>query len=47
MKFIGAELYTSPAHAEGRLNCPGERAGYGFPLPWGMRDEAVGEDRYL
>jgi hypothetical protein len=47
LKFVGAELYASKAHADGRLKCPGERAGYGFPLPWTMREEAEGEDRYL
>jgi hypothetical protein len=47
LRFVGAQLYTSKAHAEGKLKCPGLRAGYGFPLPWNMRDLAVGEDRYL
>ncbi len=47
LKFIGTELYTSKAHAAGKLKCPGLRAGYGFPLPQTIRDLAEGEDRYL
>jgi hypothetical protein len=47
LKFIGTELYTSKAHAAGKLKCPGLRAGYGFPLPQTIRDLAEGEDRFL
>ena len=47
LRFVGVELYTSTAHKAGKLKCPGQRAGYGFPLPWTIRDEAQGEDRFL
>jgi len=47
LKFVGAELYSSKAHKAGKLKCPGQRAGYGFPLPWGLRDLAEDEDRFL
>jgi hypothetical protein len=47
LKFVGAELYTSKAHKAGKLKCPGQRAGYGFPLPWTLRDLAEEEDRFL
>lgn len=47
LKFVGIELYTSKAHKAGKLKCPGQRAGYGFPLAWSVRELAEGEDRYL
>jgi hypothetical protein len=47
LQFVGLELYVSKAHKAGKLKCPGRRAGYGFPLPRTIRDEAQGEDRYL
>jgi hypothetical protein len=46
LRFVGAELYTSKAHAAGKLKCPGQRAGDGFPLPWSLRALAEGEDRF-
>lgn len=44
LKMIGAEIYTSTYHAEGRLRAYDRDAGYGFPVPSSLRDLLVGFD---
>ena len=47
-QMIGAEIYTSVYHQEGRLTWLREGAGYGFPVPNNIRDLLIGDDaRYL
>ena len=44
LKLVGTELYTSEAHAAGRLRWEREGGGYGFPVPGTIRDLLVGDD---
>jgi len=44
LKLVGTELYTSEAHAGGRLRWETEGGGYGFPVPGTIRDLLVGDD---
>ncbi len=44
-QMIGAELYTSQYHAEGRLRWGQPGDGYGFPVPKNIRGMLVGDDR--
>lgn len=44
MQKVGAELYTSSYHAEGKLRFEKPGSGYGFPVPKPMRDRLVGDD---
>jgi hypothetical protein len=44
MQMIGAELYTSSYHAEGRLIFDKPGNGYGFPVVPTLRDRLVGDD---
>ncbi len=46
LQMLGAELYASQAHKEGRLN--GGQGGYGIPVPSNFRPDLVGDDaKYL
>ena len=47
LKTIAIHLYASPYHHSGQLlfDKPGD--GYGFPLPFGGRDQAIGSDKTL
>ncbi len=42
--MIGANLYASDEHKEGRLGWSKIGAGYGFPVMSTMRDLLVGDD---
>lgn len=44
LQMIGAELYTSSYHAEGRLVFDAPGSGYGFPVVPSLRDLLVGDD---
>ncbi|MCP8938048.1 hypothetical protein NK718_05930 [Alsobacter sp. SYSU M60028] len=44
LQMIGAELYSSTYHQEGRLRAYENEKGYGFPIPSTLRDLAVGID---
>ncbi|MBB6308619.1 DUF6968 family protein [Xanthobacter tagetidis] len=44
MQMVGAQLYMSDAHSEGRLRWCEPGGGYGFPVPKAMRDELIGDD---
>jgi hypothetical protein len=44
---IAIHLYASEHHKSGRLYFEKPGTGYGFPLPQGGRDQAVGDDRLL
>lgn len=47
LQLLGAEIYASHFHKEGRLSCDG-RPGYGIPVPSNFRPDLVGDDaRYL
>jgi hypothetical protein len=46
-KMIAVHLYASPYHHAGTLYFDQPGNGYGFPLPAGSRDLAVGDDRKL
>jgi hypothetical protein len=43
--MIGAEIYTSTYHQEGRLRAYEHDKGYGFPIASSLRDLLVGVDR--
>lgn len=44
LKMIGADIYTSEYHKEGRLRAYEKEKGYGFPVPTSLRDMLVGAD---
>jgi hypothetical protein len=44
---IAIHLYASPYHRDGTLQWDQLGAGYGFPLPAGGRDLAIGDDKLL
>lgn len=44
LQMIGAEIYTSDHHKEGRLVWGQLGSGYGFPLAQNLRDLLVGDD---
>lgn len=44
LQMVGARLYMSDAHKEGRLRWGEPGMGYGFPLPKMMRDDLIGDD---
>lgn len=44
MQMIGAELYASDAHKDGKLALYGAGAGYGFPVARTLRDILEGDD---
>ena len=45
LKRIGAEIYTSTYHQEGRLRAYENEDGYGFPVPSSIRDMLIGADK--
>ncbi len=45
MQMIGAELYTSESHRQGRLFWESLGAGYGFPVTQNIRDLLAGDDK--
>jgi hypothetical protein len=45
LKLIGAQIYTSDYHQAGKLEWFGRGQGYGFPVPNGIRDLLVGDDK--
>ncbi len=45
LQMIGAEIYSSAYHREGRLRAYGAEAGYGFPVAKSLRDLLVGTDK--
>ena len=45
MQMIGAELYTSTYHAQGRLRWGEPGTGYGFPLTPSLRHLLIGDDK--
>jgi hypothetical protein len=44
-EIIGAQIYTSDHHASGKLVWLEPGKGYGFPVPSGIRDLLVGDDK--
>lgn len=44
LQMVGAELYTSRHHEAGALTWLSPGAGYGVPVPQGLRDLMVGDD---
>lgn len=44
LEMIGAELYASNAHKEGRLFFREAGSGYGMPVPAMMRSALIGDD---
>lgn len=44
LQKIGTDIYVSPYHRSGKLSWIERGRGYGFPLPDGMRDLAIGDD---
>jgi hypothetical protein len=44
LNLIGADIYTSTYHREGRLRVSEKERGYGFPVPSSLRDLLVGYD---
>jgi hypothetical protein len=47
LQMIAIHLYASPYHQAGQLVFEEPGQGYGFPLPGGGRDMAIGRDREL
>jgi hypothetical protein len=45
LQMIGAEIYSSAYHREGRLRAYDSDKGYGFPVAASLRDLLVGVDR--
>jgi hypothetical protein len=45
LQMIGAEIYSSAYHREGRLRAYDSEQGYGFPIAASLRDLLVGADR--
>ena len=46
--IIGTEIYCSAEHQAGLLCWGDDSAGYGFPVPHGIRDLLIGDDaKYL
>ena len=45
MEMIGAEINTSRHHESGHLKWLETGRGYGFPVPNGIRDLLVGDDK--
>ena len=45
MQMIGAELYASESHKQGRLFWETPGTGYGFPVTRNIRDLLVGDDK--
>jgi hypothetical protein len=45
LQMIGAEIYSSAYHREGRLRAYDNEKGYGFPVASSLRDLLVGVDR--
>jgi hypothetical protein len=45
MKAIGSQIYASDHHESGRLVWLKSGRGYGFPVPNGIRDLLVGDDK--
>ena len=48
LQIIGAEINCSDEHQAGLLSWGDDGAGYGFPVPHGIRDLLIGDDaKYL
>jgi len=47
MQLVAVQLYMSEAHQRGDLYWDKPGNGYGYPLPIGGRDIAIGDDRKL
>lgn len=45
LQMIGAEIYSSEYHREGRLRAYASDKGYGFPVAASLRDLLVGADK--
>jgi len=45
LQMIGAEIYSSAYHLEGRLRAYDGEKGYGFPVSASLRDLLVGADK--
>jgi hypothetical protein len=45
LKMIGAQIYASNHHESGMLEWLEPGKGYGFPVPNGIRDLLVGDDK--
>lgn len=45
LQMIGAEIYSSAYHREGRLRAYDTEKGYGFPVAASLRDLLVGADK--
>ena len=47
LQLLGAEIYASKLHKEGRLSFEGQ-SGYGIPVPSNFRPDLIGDDaKYL
>jgi hypothetical protein len=45
LQMVGAEIYSSAYHREGRLRAYDNEKGYGFPVAASLRDLLVGVDK--
>jgi len=45
LQMIGAEIYSSDYHREGRLRAYANEKGYGFPVAASLRELLVGADK--
>lgn len=45
LKLVGAQIYSSDYHESGKLEWLEAGKGYGFPVPNGIRDLLVGDDK--
>ena len=47
LQMIAIHVYASPYHKAGTLYFDEPGRGYGFTLPYGGRDQAIGDDKTL
>jgi hypothetical protein len=47
LQIVGAQIYASDHHASGNLMWLEPGKGYGFPVPYNIRDLLVGDDKRL
>ena len=45
LQMIGTQIYASDLHASGNLEWLKPGFGYGFPVPAGIRDLLIGDDK--
>ncbi|WP_296585187.1 hypothetical protein [Xanthobacter sp.] len=47
LEVIGIHLYLSDEHKSGRLRWGDPGKGYGFPVPYNLREDLIGDDAHF